>query len=85
MNDESWARSSCFLNLQSLPNTFTLGRIVAVPLFVALFFWGGPWGDPLAALVFILAAATDWIDGYLARGSASPRRWASFSSPSPTG
>ena len=55
------------MNLQSLPNTLTLGRIIAVPLFVALFYWGGPVGDPLAALVFILAAVTDWIDGYLAR------------------
>jgi CDP-diacylglycerol--glycerol-3-phosphate 3-phosphatidyltransferase len=55
------------LNLRSLPNALTLGRIIAVPLVVALFYWGGPWGDPLAALVFILAAITDWIDGYLAR------------------
>jgi CDP-diacylglycerol--glycerol-3-phosphate 3-phosphatidyltransferase len=55
------------LNLQSLPNALTIGRIVAVPLFVLLFYWGGPLGDPLAALVFILAAITDWIDGYLAR------------------
>jgi CDP-diacylglycerol--glycerol-3-phosphate 3-phosphatidyltransferase len=55
------------VNLQSLPNTLTIGRIIAVPLFVVLFYWGGPVGDPLAALVFILAAVTDWIDGYLAR------------------
>jgi CDP-diacylglycerol--glycerol-3-phosphate 3-phosphatidyltransferase len=55
------------LNLNSLPNALTLGRIIAVPLVVALFYWGGPWGAPLAALVFILAAITDWIDGYLAR------------------
>jgi CDP-diacylglycerol--glycerol-3-phosphate 3-phosphatidyltransferase len=55
------------LNLQSLPNTLTIGRIIAVPLFVGLFYLGGPWGDPLAALVFILAAVTDWVDGYLAR------------------
>jgi CDP-diacylglycerol--glycerol-3-phosphate 3-phosphatidyltransferase/cardiolipin synthase len=55
------------VNLQSLPNTLTLGRIIAVPLFVVLFYWGGPLGEPLAALVFILAAITDWIDGYLAR------------------
>ena len=55
------------MNLQSLPNTLTIGRIIAVPLFVVLFYWGGPFGDPLAALVFILAAITDWIDGYLAR------------------
>jgi uncharacterized protein YebE (UPF0316 family) len=45
------------LNLQSLPNTLTIGRIIAVPLFVVLFYWGGPWGDPLAALVFILAVS----------------------------
>jgi CDP-diacylglycerol---glycerol-3-phosphate 3-phosphatidyltransferase len=56
------------VKLQQLPNVLTIGRIVAVPLVVALFYWtSNPWADPLAALVFILAAVTDWIDGYLAR------------------
>ncbi len=56
------------MNLQSLPNILTVGRILAVPLVVALFYWtSNPWAAPLAALVFILAAVTDWIDGYLAR------------------
>lgn len=56
------------MNVQSLPNVLTLGRIVAVPLVVILFYWtSNTWADPLAALVFILAAITDWIDGYLAR------------------
>ncbi len=56
------------MNLQSLPNVLTVGRILAVPLVVALFYWtSNPWAAPLAALVFILAAVTDWIDGYLAR------------------
>ena len=55
------------MNLKSLPNALTLGRIFAVPLVVVFYYWGGHWGDPLAALVFILAAVTDWIDGYLAR------------------
>ena len=56
------------MNLQSLPNVLTVGRILAVPLVVALFYWtSNPWSAPLAALVFILAAVTDWIDGYLAR------------------
>jgi len=56
------------VNLQSLPNVLTVGRILAVPLVVALFYWtSNPWAAPLAALVFILAAVTDWIDGYLAR------------------
>jgi CDP-diacylglycerol--glycerol-3-phosphate 3-phosphatidyltransferase/cardiolipin synthase len=55
------------LNLQSLPNALTIGRIVAVPLVVALFYWPHPWSNPLAAVVFIAAAITDSLDGYLAR------------------
>lgn len=55
-------------NLQSLPNILTIGRILAVPLVVALFFWtSNPWADPLAAFVFIAAAITDSLDGYIAR------------------
>ena len=39
-----------------------------MPLVVALFYWtSNPWADPLAAFVFIFAAITDWVDGYLAR------------------
>jgi CDP-diacylglycerol--glycerol-3-phosphate 3-phosphatidyltransferase len=55
------------VNLQSLPNALTIGRIVAVPLVVALFYWSHPWSNPLAAIVFIAAAITDSLDGYLAR------------------
>jgi CDP-diacylglycerol--glycerol-3-phosphate 3-phosphatidyltransferase len=56
------------VKIEQLPNVLTVGRIVAVPVFVGLFYWtSNPWADPLAALVFILAAVTDWIDGYLAR------------------
>lgn len=56
------------MKIEQLPNVLTVGRIVAVPVFVGLFYWtSNPWADPLAALVFILAAVTDWIDGYLAR------------------
>ena len=56
------------VNLQSLPNILTIGRILAVPLVVALFFWtSNPWADPLAAFVFIAAAITDSLDGYIAR------------------
>lgn len=55
------------MSLASLPNVLTLGRIVAVPLVVALFYWAHPWSNPLAAIVFIAAAITDSLDGYLAR------------------
>ena len=55
------------MNLANLPNILTVARIVAVPLVVALFYWGHPWSNPLAAIVFIAAAITDSLDGYLAR------------------
>ena len=55
------------MNLASLPNVLTVARIVAVPLVVVLFYWQHPWSNPLAAIVFIAAAITDSLDGYLAR------------------
>jgi len=55
------------VNLANLPNILTVARIVAVPLVVALFYWDQPWSNPLAAIVFIAAAITDSLDGYLAR------------------
>jgi CDP-diacylglycerol--glycerol-3-phosphate 3-phosphatidyltransferase len=55
------------VNLAGLPNILTAARIVAVPLVVTLFYWGHPWSNPLAAIVFIAAAITDSLDGYLAR------------------
>lgn len=56
------------MNLQSLPNILTAARMLAVPVVVALFFWtSNPWADPLAAFIFIAAAITDSLDGYLAR------------------
>jgi CDP-diacylglycerol--glycerol-3-phosphate 3-phosphatidyltransferase len=47
----------------NLPNTITLTRLGAVPLLFLLlpeYRWG-------AAGVFLVAAGTDWLDGYLAR------------------
>ena len=55
------------MNLASLPNVLTVARIVAVPLVAVLFYWSHPWSNPLAAIVFIAAAITDSLDGYLAR------------------
>ena len=38
-----------------------------IPLVVILFYLPYPWASPAAAIVFILAAITDSLDGYLAR------------------
>ena len=56
----------------NLPNFLTWLRIMAIPLFVGIFYlpteWLSPAGQNLAAtLIFGGAALTDWLDGYLAR------------------
>jgi CDP-diacylglycerol--glycerol-3-phosphate 3-phosphatidyltransferase len=56
----------------ALPNLLTYGRIVAVPAVVGLLYWqsiigGGLWLRWLALAIFIAAAVTDILDGYLAR------------------
>ncbi|MBQ8374774.1 MAG: CDP-diacylglycerol--glycerol-3-phosphate 3-phosphatidyltransferase [Clostridia bacterium] len=53
----------------NLPNKITLIRIFMIPIFVAVFFIQplGLWRFLIAAIVFLLAAATDALDGYIAR------------------
>ena len=52
----------------SLPNVLTYARIAAVPALVAcLFFLKGDLARWLAFAIFVAAAITDWLDGYLAR------------------
>ncbi len=53
--------------LTDLPNLLTLSRIGAVPLVVLLVALRTPPADLAAALVFAVAAMTDWLDGHLAR------------------
>ncbi len=54
--------------LASLPNVLTYARIVAVPALVGcLFFLQGDVARWSAFALFVAAAATDWLDGYLAR------------------
>lgn len=53
----------------NLPNSITLSRIALVALFTFAVSMGREhsWGYPLALFSFVLAAASDWLDGYLAR------------------
>lgn len=51
----------------NLPNILTLSRIVMIPVFVVVFFLPVAWRYEVSAAIFALAAATDWLDGYLAR------------------
>ena len=51
----------------NVPNAITLGRIALIPLFVVMAHESGPWWRFFTALVFLAAALTDLLDGYLAR------------------
>lgn len=63
----------------NIPNQITVSRIIMIPIFVVFmlvdFGWGDvtflgatiPVGHLLGAIIFILAAVTDFIDGYYAR------------------
>ncbi len=51
----------------NLPNILTLSRIVMIPVFVVIFFLPVQWSYMVSAVIFALAAITDWLDGYLAR------------------
>jgi cardiolipin synthase len=55
----------------SLPNILTYGRLVAVPAVVALLFWPeDQWSRWIALAIFVVAAITDYFDGYFARAYA---------------
>ena len=49
------------------PNHLTLSRIAALPPFAVLLYLPHDWTYPASAALFALAAATDWLDGHLAR------------------
>ncbi|WP_054694712.1 CDP-diacylglycerol--glycerol-3-phosphate 3-phosphatidyltransferase [Syntrophomonas palmitatica] len=51
----------------NLPNKLTILRIILVPVFVFVLLVKIPYGEYFAALIFIVAALTDSLDGYLAR------------------
>ncbi|MEO5830077.1 MAG: CDP-diacylglycerol--glycerol-3-phosphate 3-phosphatidyltransferase [Rhodanobacter sp.] len=51
----------------NLPTWLTLFRVALLPVMVVVFYLPFPGHNITAAIVFVLAAVTDWLDGYLAR------------------
>ena len=53
--------------MYNLPNLLTISRIIVIPvIFLAIYIHTG-WWSVLTAVLFIIAAITDYFDGYLAR------------------
>lgn len=51
----------------NLANRVTLARIFLVPIFMFFILIRIPFGEYIAAAIFVLAASTDGLDGYIAR------------------
>lgn len=46
---------------------FTVLRVLAIPVFIAIYYSNIPASNLIAAVIFTLACITDWLDGFLAR------------------
>src|SRR5947207_8598255 len=53
--------------LQQLPNALTVGRLLLIPVFVALMLQAEGGHSWAAGIVFAIAGITDQVDGFLAR------------------
>jgi len=53
--------------LTTLPNSLTLARVALIPVFIIVFYLPWAWAEGAAAVIFMLASLTDWLDGYFAR------------------
>jgi CDP-diacylglycerol--glycerol-3-phosphate 3-phosphatidyltransferase len=64
-----------------LPNQLTVLRIILTPVFLYLFLSGEPLMIQISLIVFIIAAITDWYDGWLARKFNYITEWGKFLDP----
>src|SRR5690606_13397159 len=53
--------------LMTLPNQLTIARVISVPVVCLFVASGVEWLRWLGLVLFILAALSDWLDGFLAR------------------
>ncbi len=64
-----------------LPNQLTILRIILTPVFLFLFLSDIPLLKQISLAVFIIAALTDWYDGWLARKFNYITSWGKFWDP----
>jgi len=65
----------------TLPNQLTILRIILTPIFLVLFLSPEPLLKQISLVVFIIAALSDWYDGWLARKFNYITEWGKFMDP----
>ena len=63
----------------NLPNKLTIARVIAVPFFIAAYYFG--W-YVLAFIIFVAASLTDMLDGQIARKKQSGHQFRKDHGPS---
>lgn len=53
--------------MMNIPNILTVIRLIMIPVLVVVFYLPWQYGQIVAAVIFAVAAITDWLDGWLAR------------------
>lgn len=66
----------------NIPNILTVIRLLAAPGVVVMFlYFTRPWADWFALVLFVGAAVTDWLDGFLARSWKQESRFGAMLDP----
>jgi CDP-diacylglycerol--glycerol-3-phosphate 3-phosphatidyltransferase len=65
----------------NIPNQLTLLRVVLAPVFVLLLLSESSLNKQLSLAVFVIAALTDWYDGWVARKFGYVSHWGRFLDP----
>ena len=70
----------------NLPIALTWLRVAVIPLMVAIFYLPNTWLTPFeqnlfATILFVFAAVTDWLDGFLARRMKQESAFGQFLDP----
>ena len=70
----------------NIPNLLTWARILLIPLFVGVFYAPQSWlglmqQNVIATSIFVVAAVTDWFDGWLARRLEQTSAFGAFLDP----
>ncbi|MBZ4663493.1 MAG: pgsA [Caloramator sp.] len=65
----------------NLANKITISRIFLVPLFLFFLLVKIPYGNWIATIIFIIAALTDSLDGYIARNRNQITKFGKFLDP----
>ena len=65
----------------NLANKLTLLRVLMIPAFLGVLYWGGPNSEYIALGIFVAASLTDFLDGYIARSRGLVTDFGKFMDP----